>query len=59
MNALALNDGKPQQFFDHTAYITIQSVKVWFGLLHGLGLLDGYLVNDPAGPPTSKPSMPP
>ena len=41
-DALALNDGKPQQFFDHTAYITIQSVKVWFKLLHGLGLLDGY-----------------
>src|SRR5579864_4235098 len=41
-NALALNDGKPQHFFDHTGYITILSVKVWFQLLHGLGLLDGY-----------------
>ena len=41
-NALVLNDGKPQAFFDHTAYITILSVKAWFGLLHGLGLLDGY-----------------
>src|ERR1035438_2568994 len=29
-NALALNDGKPQVFFDHTAYITILSVKFWF-----------------------------
>src|ERR1700704_4687127 len=41
-NALALNDGKPQLFFDHTAYITILSVKYWFQLLHGLGLLDAW-----------------
>jgi hypothetical protein len=41
-NALVLNDGKPQQFFDHTGYLTILSVKLWFQLLHGLGLLDGY-----------------
>jgi hypothetical protein len=41
-NALALNDGKPQRFFDHTAYITILSVKAWFELMHGLGQLDGY-----------------
>jgi hypothetical protein len=41
-NALVLNDGKPQQFFDHTAYLTILSVKYWFQLLHGLGLLDSY-----------------
>jgi hypothetical protein len=41
-NALVLNDGKPQLFFDHTAYITILSVKFWFRLLHALGLLDAY-----------------
>jgi hypothetical protein len=41
-NALAMNDGKPQLFFDHTAYITILSVKLWFRLLHGLGLLDAW-----------------
>src|SRR4030081_2380373 len=41
-NALFLNDGKPQLFFDHTAYITILSLKLWFQLLHALGLLDGY-----------------
>src|SRR6202162_462242 len=39
-NALALNDGKPQLFSDHTAYWTILSVKSWFQLLHKLGLLD-------------------
>src|ERR1700719_862823 len=41
-NALVLNDGKPQLFFDHTAYITILSVRFWFQLLHALGLLDAY-----------------
>jgi hypothetical protein len=39
-NALVLNDGKPQLFFDHTGYITILAAKLWFELLHGLGLLD-------------------
>jgi hypothetical protein len=41
-SAFALNDGNAQQFFDHTGYLTIVSVKAWFGLLHGLGLLDSY-----------------
>ena len=41
-NALALNDDKPQLFFDHTAYITILSVKLWYQLLHALGLLDAW-----------------
>src|SRR5258706_1856585 len=41
-NALVLNDGKPQLFFDHTAYLTILSVKFWVQLLHALGLLDAY-----------------
>src|SRR6476659_11357832 len=41
-NALVLNDGKPQLFFDHTTYVTILSLKLWFQLLHALGLLDGY-----------------
>src|ERR1700689_1820610 len=41
-NALVLNDGKPQQFFDHTGYLTILSVKAWLEMLHGLGLLDPY-----------------
>jgi hypothetical protein len=41
-NALVLNDGKPQLFFDHTAYITILSLKLWFQALHALGLLDAW-----------------
>jgi hypothetical protein len=41
-SALAMNAGKQQQFLDHTAYLTILSIKSWFQLLHGLGLLDAY-----------------
>src|SRR3954451_24074405 len=44
-NALLLNDGKPQQFFDHTAYLTILSVQFWFKLLHVLGLLDAWTLS--------------
>ena len=53
-NALALNDDKPQQFFDHTGYITILSVKVWFEMLHGLGLLHSYSLS--TMPPASEPA---
>ena len=48
-NALVMNDGKPQAFFDHTAYLTILTVKSWFALLHGFGLLDAWTL--PAIPP--------
>src|SRR6202521_1843820 len=41
-NALVLNDGKPQLFFDHTGYLPILPVKFWFQLLLALGLLDAY-----------------
>src|SRR5437773_11368192 len=44
-NALVMNDGKPQAFFDHTAYLTILTVKSWFALLHGLGLLDAWTLS--------------
>jgi hypothetical protein len=53
-SALALNDGKPQHFFDHTAYITILSTKLWFQFLHALGLLDAWSLS--ALPPTSDPA---
>jgi hypothetical protein len=53
-NALALNDGKPQLFFDHTAYISILSVKFWFQLLHALGLLDAWSLS--AIPSASEPA---
>lgn len=53
-SALALNDGKPQYFFDHTAYLTILSTKLWFQLLHGLGLLDAWSLS--SIPPATEPA---
>ena len=53
-NALLLNEGKPQQFVDHPAYITILSVQLWFKLLHGLGLLDAWTLS--SMPPASDPA---
>jgi hypothetical protein len=50
-SALAMNDGKPQHFLDHTAYLTIVSIKDWFVGLHSIGLLDAYTL--PAIPPAS------
>ena len=41
-NALVMNDGKPQEFFDHPSYFTILSVKWWFQAMHALGLLDAW-----------------
>jgi hypothetical protein len=54
-NALLLNDGRPQQFFDHTAYLTIISVQLWFKLLHGLGLLDAWTLS--SMPSASNPAL--
>jgi hypothetical protein len=53
-NALVLNDGRPRQFFDHTAYLTILSAQLWFKLLHGLGLLDAWTLS--SMPPASNPA---
>src|SRR6185437_7321401 len=53
-NALVLNDGKPQQFFDHTGYLTILSVKAWFEMLHTVGLLDSWSLS--TMPPASDPA---
>ncbi|MGO4715170.1 hypothetical protein [Bradyrhizobium sp. 2TAF24] len=39
-NALVLNDGKPQEYFDHPSFFTILSVEYFFRLLHALGMLD-------------------
>jgi hypothetical protein len=50
-NALVMNDGKPQAFFDHPAYLTILTLKSWFWLLHALGLLDAWTFS--AIPPAS------
>lgn len=39
-NALLMNDGGSQAYYDHPAYLTIVSLKLWFQFLHRLGLLD-------------------
>lgn len=44
-NALVMNDGKSQHFFDHTAYLTILTVQYWFRLLHDMGLLHAYTLS--------------
>ncbi|NPU14275.1 hypothetical protein HL666_26255 [Bradyrhizobium sp. 83002] len=44
-NALAMNDGGTQLFFDHPAYLTILSVKAWFAQLHRAGLLDAWTLS--------------
>jgi hypothetical protein len=41
-SALAMNAGHPQRFMDHTAYLTIVSVKSWFAMLHHLGWLEAW-----------------
>lgn len=41
-SALAMNAGHPQRFMDHTAYLTIVTLKSWFALLHQLGWLDAW-----------------
>ena len=53
-SALAMNAGKPQQYLDHPAYLTILSVKSWFALLHQLGLLDAWTL--PAIPKATEPA---
>jgi hypothetical protein len=53
-DALLLNDGRPQQYFDHPAWITILSVQLWFRLLRDLGLLDAWTLS--GIPPASEPA---
>jgi hypothetical protein len=38
--AFLLNDGRPQSYFDHPAYLKIMLLDLWFRLFHGLGALD-------------------
>src|ERR1700742_2716204 len=53
-SALAMKAGKPQQYLDHPAYLTILSVKSWFTVLHQLGLLDAWTL--PAIPKATEPA---
>ena len=50
-NALVMNDGRPQEFFDHPGYLMILSVEYAFRALHAIGLLDAWRL--PAIPPAT------
>jgi hypothetical protein len=44
--AFLLNDGRPQSYFDHPAYLKIMLLDLWFRLFHGLGALDVIALSD-------------
>jgi hypothetical protein len=44
--AFLLNDGRPQDFFDHPGHLNILLIDTWFRLLHSLGLLDVAALSD-------------
>src|SRR5258705_12411468 len=50
-SALICSDGTPRLFLARTAYLTSLALKLWFQLLHTLGLLDAYSLS--AIPPAS------
>jgi hypothetical protein len=41
-NAWLLNEGLPQEHFDHPGYLTIALLSLWFKGLHGIGVLEAY-----------------
>ncbi len=41
-NAFLLNDGKPQEYFDHPAYFNIVLTALWLKALHAIGLIQAY-----------------
>jgi hypothetical protein len=44
--AFLLNDGRPQDFFDHPGHLNILLIDTWFRLLHSFGLLDVVALSD-------------
>jgi hypothetical protein len=40
--ALLFNDGRPQEYFDHTGYLSDLAIAAWYQLLHWLGILHAY-----------------
>lgn len=45
-NALLLNDGRPQEYFDHTGYLYLLLLADWYRLLHGLGVLPVHALSE-------------
>ena len=50
-NGLLLNDGRAQEYFDHTGYLCHLLLAAWYRLLHWLGLLPVHALSEL--PPTS------
>jgi hypothetical protein len=48
---LLLNDGRAQEYFDHTGYLYDLILAAWYWLLHGIGLLPVHALSEL--PPTS------
>ncbi len=53
-NALVMNSGQPQEYFDHTGYTYFLLLAPWFKLLHATGFLS--LDSLTALPPTADPA---
>ena len=45
-NGLLLNDGRAQEYFDHTGYLYHLLLAAWYRLLHGLGLLPVHALSE-------------
>jgi hypothetical protein len=43
--ALLLNDGKAQEYFDHTGYLNDLAIAAWYQLLHWLGVLRAHALS--------------
>jgi hypothetical protein len=45
-NGLLLNDGRPQEYFDHTGYLYHLLLAAWYNLMHWLGLLPVHALSE-------------
>jgi hypothetical protein len=45
-NGLLLNDGRPQEYFEHTGYIYQLLLAAWYRLLHWVGLLPVHALSE-------------
>jgi hypothetical protein len=43
--ALLFNDGKAQEYFDHTGYLNDLAIAAWYQLLHWLGILNPHALS--------------
>lgn len=43
--ALLFNDGRAQEYFDHTGYLSDLAIAAWYQFLHWLGILHAYAIS--------------